>query len=64
MDILFKLRSDFYPLGSRGKDLDMFQKLVEGDLTRLARSGQDCHNTKYSSNLSSLEKHALKSLML
>lgn len=35
--IPFKLRSDFYPVGSHCKDMDLFQKLIERDLTHLAR---------------------------
>lgn len=36
-NISFKLRSDFYPVASRGKDLDLFPKLVVRDLTHLAQ---------------------------
>lgn len=38
--IPFRMRSDFYPVASRGRDLNLFQKLIERDLTQLARSCQ------------------------
>lgn len=31
------MKFDFYPVGSRGKDMDMYKKLVERDLTHLAQ---------------------------
>ena len=57
--IPFKLRSEFYPVGSRGKDLDLFQKLVERDLTHLSRA---CHRKHTGCNLSKDEIDALKVL--
>ena len=59
ISIPFKLQSRFYPLGSRGSELDLYQKLVERDLTHLAHS---CLNVPHSSNLTQLEKKALMSL--
>lgn len=59
-DISFKSRSDLYPVASRGKDIDLFQKMVEGDLVRLARS---CNNKKLShDNLTVKERQAFKDL--
>lgn len=57
--IPFRLRSDFYPITSWGKDMDPFQRLVERDLTHLARSYRD--NPK-PDNITSLEREALVSL--
>lgn len=36
VDVPFKLRSDYYPVNSRGKALDTFQRSVKRELTRLA----------------------------
>lgn len=36
MELLFRSRSDFYPVNSRGKSLDPIQKSIEKELTRLA----------------------------
>lgn len=47
----------FYPVASRGRDLDLFQKMVEGDLTRLACS---CHKRPITHNLTHAERLALK----
>lgn len=46
-------------MASRGKDLDLFQKMVQGHLTRLARS---CHKRPVADNLTSDERLALKRL--
>lgn len=54
-----KSKSNFYPVASRGKDLDLFQKMVEGDLTRLARN---CHKKPLPDNLTLDERSALKNL--
>lgn len=51
-----KSRSHFYPVTSRGKDKDLFQKMVEGDLTHLARS---CHRQPIV-DLTQSERIALK----
>lgn len=61
MEASFKLRSDFYPVNSRGKILDTFQNNIEKELTRLAlRSGNRGHICN--DNLSSEECIALESL--
>lgn len=49
----FKSKSDFYPMGSRGKDLDLFQKLVGRDLTNLVYSHRRSHTQD---NLTDTEK--------
>lgn len=46
-------------MASRGRDLNLFQKMVERDLTHLARY---CHKGPVSSNLSVTERQALKVL--
>lgn len=56
-----KLLSDFYPVNSRGKILDTFQKNIEKELTRSAlRSGS--RGQMSNDNLSSEEHIALESL--
>lgn len=57
--LTIKFRSDFYPVASRGKDLYLFQKLVDGDLTRLAHN---CHKRPIKDNLTQNERLALKTL--
>lgn len=52
----FKLKSDLYPVGSRGKDMDLLQKLVEGDLTHLACK---CSVNCMQDNLTICERTAL-----
>lgn len=56
--VSFKLKSDFYPVGSRVKDMDTYQKLVERDLTNLARNVP----RNASENLTADEKLSLESL--
>lgn len=53
-EVTLKTHSDFYPVNSRGKALDTFQKTVEKGLTQLALgSGSRAH--VFNDNLSSEE---------
>lgn len=36
--VSFKIKSDFYPISSRGKDMDLYEKIVERDLSNLAKN--------------------------
>lgn len=56
--VLLKTRSDFYPINSRGRNMDSYQKLVERDLASLAKT----ISHKSTSNLNSKEKTSLHEL--
>lgn len=59
LGIQFRLKSDFYSVASRGKGMDLFQKLVEKDLTHLARRSL---GGSVSDKLTNIVKMALRSL--
>lgn len=56
--VSFKIRSEFYPIQSRGKDMDLYQKLAERDLSSLAKYSLN----NRAENLSIEEKKSLDDL--